>query len=139
MLLFNVVYYLWLPLTSESVKEKTSKYELLTNISKFIKTSWPTEIKNQIVKAFYNHSSALSQSESITMLSDRIVIPFSLKTIILKQLHTGHSGIVRMKALARSHILAKYRSAINQWGILNLYNECAQMMTNVFLIGLQYK
>ena len=86
-----------LPVTSEFVKEETSKDELLTNISKFIKTSWPNEIKNQIVKA-------LSESEGIIILSDRIVIPFSLQKIILKQLHSGHPGIVRMKALARSYV-----------------------------------
>ncbi|EYC20763.1 hypothetical protein Y032_0021g408 [Ancylostoma ceylanicum] len=38
------------------------------------------------------------------MLNDRVVVPETLRTVVLKELHTGHPGIVRMKSLARSYV-----------------------------------
>ncbi|XP_062556754.1 uncharacterized protein K02A2.6-like [Armigeres subalbatus] len=38
------------------------------------------------------------------MLSDRVVIPDVLRTPVLKQLHAGHPGMERMKAIARSYV-----------------------------------
>ncbi|XP_039187575.1 uncharacterized protein K02A2.6-like, partial [Crotalus tigris] len=35
---------------------------------------------------------------------NRVVIPTSMRTRVLESLHEGHPGIVRMKALARSHL-----------------------------------
>ena len=34
----------------------------------------------------------------------RVVVPETMKQIILKELHNQHPGIVRMKALARVHV-----------------------------------
>lgn len=38
------------------------------------------------------------------MLSDRVVVPQKLRERILKTLHLGHPGVVRIKALARLHV-----------------------------------
>ncbi|EPB74958.1 hypothetical protein ANCCEY_05934 [Ancylostoma ceylanicum] len=38
------------------------------------------------------------------MLNDRVVVPETLRTVVLEELHTGHPGIVRMKSLARSYV-----------------------------------
>ncbi|KXJ80988.1 hypothetical protein RP20_CCG022284 [Aedes albopictus] len=38
------------------------------------------------------------------MLSDRVVIPDTLRTAVLKQLHAGHPGMERMKGIARSYV-----------------------------------
>ncbi|XP_055588877.1 uncharacterized protein K02A2.6-like [Uranotaenia lowii] len=42
--------------------------------------------------------------QNCIMMSNRLVIPEFYHQRILKQLHRGHSGMERMKALARSHV-----------------------------------
>lgn len=37
-------------------------------------------------------------------MSERVIIPYSLQKKILKQIHIGHPGIVRMKSIARSYV-----------------------------------
>lgn len=38
------------------------------------------------------------------MTGERVVIPRELQAKVLKELHIGHPGIVRMKKLARSYV-----------------------------------
>ena len=93
-----------LPITSEIIKQETGKDKQLQLVTKYLRSSWPTNIKDNDMKAFYNHRDALSEKEGIIMLVNRIVIPFSLQKKVLNQLHSGHPGIVRMKALSRSFV-----------------------------------
>ncbi|XP_039213747.1 uncharacterized protein K02A2.6-like, partial [Crotalus tigris] len=46
----------------------------------------------------------LSLSQGCLLWGNRVVIPTSMRTRVLESLHEGHPGIVRMKALARSHL-----------------------------------
>uniref|UniRef100_A0A183F4I7 RNA-directed DNA polymerase n=1 Tax=Heligmosomoides polygyrus TaxID=6339 RepID=A0A183F4I7_HELPZ len=52
---------------------------------------------------YYNRRDSLSTLKGCLLLADRVVIPAQLQPRVLRQLHTGHPGIVRMKALARSY------------------------------------
>ena len=38
-----------------------------------------------------------------------MVIPHNLQGRVLDELHGGHIGVVKMKALARSNVVARYR------------------------------
>lgn len=49
-----------------------------------------------------NHEFALN--ESILFRKDRVVIPSTLRNKILRELHSGHMGIVKMKALSRNYV-----------------------------------
>ncbi|XP_026565795.1 uncharacterized protein K02A2.6-like, partial [Pseudonaja textilis] len=51
-----------------------------------------------------SHADALSSLQGCLLWGTRVVIPTSLRTQVLKALHEGHPGIVRMKALARSYV-----------------------------------
>lgn len=57
----------------------------------------------------------------IIMRGFRVVIPQSLRAKVLKQLHTGHFGINKMKAIARSYC---WWQGIDQ-NIKNLVENCA--------------
>lgn len=93
-----------LPLTADNIIKATANDELLQNVLKCLRSSWPTKINDPILQIMYNRRESLSESNGCILMSERIVIPFMLQKIVLKQLHSSHPGIVRMKALARSHV-----------------------------------
>ncbi|PIO53906.1 integrase core domain protein, partial [Teladorsagia circumcincta] len=53
------------------------------------------------------------------MMAERVVIPEELQVKVLKELHVGHPGIVRMKKLARSYVY---------WP--NLDKDCEEIVRN---------
>ncbi|KFD47809.1 hypothetical protein M514_11289 [Trichuris suis] len=69
----------------------------------FMQRGWPQEKTGQIPQ-FFNRRDSLSAFGGCLLSGERVVIPASLHRLVLCQLHRGHPGIVRMKALARSHV-----------------------------------
>ena len=53
---------------------------------------------------FFQKSSELSLFNGCILWESRVVIPSAHRVAILAELYKGHSGMVRMKALARSYV-----------------------------------
>ena len=88
--LFNTVKEL--PVTLEEIKFKT-KFEKFINQTK-------KELMDQKVKT----NDIFSTCNGLLMNGERMVIPAVLTKKMLKDLHTGHSGMSKMKALKRSYV-----------------------------------
>ncbi|XP_061151222.1 uncharacterized protein K02A2.6-like [Syngnathus typhle] len=58
---------------------------------------------NASLKPFLGRRLQLSVQSGCLLWGRRVVIPRSLRSKVLQQLHSGHSGIVRMKEIARSY------------------------------------
>jgi len=54
-------------------------------------------------KPFFTRKNELSVEQGCLLWGNRVVIPTSLRSNILLDLHSEHLGIVRMKSLARQH------------------------------------
>lgn len=95
-----------LPVTNKMIAEETQKDSVLQEVVKFINEGWP-EMKsfpNEDIKKFFLRRDGLQVVENCVMFGDRVVVPYKFKKRILRQLHRGHPGIERMKALARSYV-----------------------------------
>lgn len=53
---------------------------------------------------FYMRGAELTLSQGCLLWGSRVVVPPALRPQLLKELHVGHPGVVRMKAMARSYI-----------------------------------
>ena len=85
-----------LPVTLEEVKKEAAKDEFINKMKSRIKITEKNKKGNQV--------SPFSICENLLMYADRIVIPLVLRRKILKEFHTGHPGISRMKSLIRSFV-----------------------------------
>nr|CDJ98236.1 RNA-directed DNA polymerase (reverse transcriptase) domain containing protein [Haemonchus contortus] len=92
-----------LPVTADEVRKWTAQDRLLQQVNSYLRRAWPTKITNPKLLCFYNRRNALSTLDGCLLMADRVVIPELLQSRVLRQLHKGHPGIVRMKALARSY------------------------------------
>lgn len=91
-----------LPVTQEDIKIATCRDPILRKVMKSVKSGmWPRNIPEGM-KAFHSRKAELSVVDSCLMFADRVVVPVELKNEVMKELHAGHPGIVRMKNLARS-------------------------------------
>lgn len=94
----------FLPITNDDVRKATEKDPVLNRILFFLHSNWPSPCEKNELKPFYNRRTELYIDRGCVMWGYRIVIPESLQKQVLKQLHSSHMGIVKMKTLARSYV-----------------------------------
>lgn len=82
---------------------ETSKDKILGKIIEFVKYGWPKKVRAEY-KQFSCFKSNLSYEKGCLMLGYRVVVPNSLQTRILKELHSTHQGIVKMKSVTRPYV-----------------------------------
>ena len=81
-----------LPVTLLEIKSEAINDDFITNIKQKITA------KNEKVAEVF------SLWDNVLLYSERVVIPKKLQNRILRDFHTGHPGINRMKSLIRSHV-----------------------------------
>lgn len=100
-----------LNLPSKGIVQATAKDPILALVVKFVREGWPNtnSPSNSIhcyeaINQFKSIRNSLLVFEGCLFYGSRLVIPQSLRKEVLKILHMGHFGIVRMKMLARSAV-----------------------------------
>ena len=81
-----------LPVTLLEIKSESMNDDFITNIKQKIAA------KNEKVPEVF------SLCDNVLLYSERVVIPKKLQNRILRDFHTGHPGINRMKSLMRSYV-----------------------------------
>ena len=90
-----------LPVTAETIREHTDKDEILRRVITYLQAGkWPNNIDDSL-QPYYNKRNEILIEDGMLRWGLRVIIPISLKDIILRELHHEHPGIVRMKALSR--------------------------------------
>ena len=78
---------------------------MLGRLFDFVSDGWPEENSSADQwHAFRLRKDELSIEDGCVLWGNRVIIPTSLQTLVLKELHVSHPGICRMKALARSYV-----------------------------------
>lgn len=93
-----------LPITADVIAKATMKDPILSKIVTWTLRGWPLQnSETREFTPFSSRQSAISYYKGCLLWGTRVIIPSSLRPQTLKLLHTGHEGIVRTKALARSY------------------------------------
>lgn len=82
------------------VLNEIEKDNTLKQVREFLQTGWPKEIEEIPYKRRNNE---LVLENNIVMWEHRVVIPETLRKNLLEELHVGHMGAVKIKALVRSY------------------------------------
>ncbi|XP_026526821.1 uncharacterized protein K02A2.6-like, partial [Notechis scutatus] len=92
------------PLTARDIAAETKKDPVFARVLSWVKRGWPDNEPNDTFAPFKHRQTELFSQKGCILWGDRVVIPEKLQHTVLKLLHDGHPGIVRMKALARSYM-----------------------------------
>ena len=93
-----------LPLSARQITATTRKDPVLSRVLHAVQHGWPVSCGAAELQPFFNRRKELSSSSGCILWGNRVVIPTKHRADIVEELHEGHPGIVRMKALARSHV-----------------------------------
>lgn len=94
----------FMPVTHDDVRRETSKDSILGRVLLYVNSSWPPTCPTEEIKHFFDRRNELYSERGCLMWGYRLIVPHSLRTLVLKQIHTGHLGIVKCKIVARSYV-----------------------------------
>ena len=92
--------------TWERVQHETAMDEVLKNLTRLVEEGFP-ETKEQLpynLREFFKHRENLSTCQGVILYNWRVLVPRSLRQEVLEGLHSGHQGVVGMKARASNAV-----------------------------------
>ncbi|MGL5708694.1 MAG: RNase H-like domain-containing protein, partial [Aeromonas sp.] len=110
-----------IPVTASDIRNATSADPLLQQVIHYVTDHWPLKV-SQDLHQFYLRRDSLAVVNSCLMFADRVVVPASLRPIVVQQFHAGHPGGGRMKSIARSYV---YWPGIDR-DIENMVQRCSR-------------
>ena len=92
-----------LPVDSGDVENASRRDPLISKVLLYTREVWPAQVSDSL-GPFYTLRYELTAEGNCLLWGTRIVIPSCLRELLLKELHQGHPGMSRMKALARNYL-----------------------------------
>ncbi|KAL0193255.1 hypothetical protein M9458_011551 [Cirrhinus mrigala] len=90
------------PVTAAQVRKGTRNDPVLSKVMDFVMTG-KGEDNDLLLRPYITRRHELSVQSGCLLWGRRVIIPPALRKPVLKQLHVGHCGMVRMKEIARSY------------------------------------
>ena len=121
-----------LPVTAKEVTTETSHDAVLRKLYKQTRFGW--NFKAQVppeLQPYNRRAEELTMDKGCLLWGNRVLIPPKLQSTVLGELHEGHLGISRMKALARSFI---WWPRLDK-GIKDLVRSCPECQSSRNLPG----
>lgn len=82
------------------IKKETANDPILSRVTSYVMDGWPPSTEIRELKPYFNRKQELY----CIMWGQRVVIPSTCQTRVIRELHESHMGIVKTKALARSYV-----------------------------------
>ena len=100
---FNITQLQVLPISAADLMAATRSDPILSKVLRYLRKGWPEQIPDALLP-YWRKRNELTLEEDSILWGIRVVVPKKLRERVLDELHLSHPGVVRMKALARSHI-----------------------------------
>ena len=92
------------PTDVTAIRKATAHHPLLSRVLQFVQQGWLDQCEEEELKPFWSRRTELSVQEGCLLWGNRVVIPPSLQSGLLLDLHAGHPGVSRMKSLCRMYV-----------------------------------
>ena len=91
-----------LPVQVSQIRKETQRDPILSRVLQYILQGWPQVVEDAF-NAYFIKQHELTVEQGYILWGIRTVIPPSLRQLVISELHSGHIGVVKMKALAQSY------------------------------------
>lgn len=92
------------PISHKDIADATKVDPILRVIYKNIVFGWPDHTDVDQERAYFNRKDNLLVEQGCIVFNYRIVVPPKYRQYILRELHEGHLGVVKMKSIARNYV-----------------------------------
>ena len=101
--IFYVSQFESLPITAKAVHHATVRDQQLSRVYDAVARGWNDNCDKEL-EPYYSRRNELSLHQGCLIWGLRVVIPPKLRSGVLRELHSSHLGMVKMKTLARSYV-----------------------------------
>lgn len=90
----------------EHIKLETSRDPALVKVMMYIASSWPNNIKYvpDEAKEYYKFRNELTEQDGLVIRGHQIVVPRSMRKLMIEKVHMGHQGVEYTINLAKSSL-----------------------------------
>ena len=88
---------------AKCVAAETSKDKILKQVMEHTRNGWNNNPSGEMLP-YYQRWFEITIEHNMLLWGDIVIVSYSLREILLKELHAEHLGIVRAKKLARLYI-----------------------------------
>ncbi|KAK7929206.1 hypothetical protein WMY93_005601 [Mugilogobius chulae] len=93
------------PQKLNDIRAATLHDEELTKVTSLIQNGWPSrQALHPSLQGYYSARSQLSETDGLVLYQDRLVIPTTLRSDVLKRIHEGHQGLTKCRARAKMSV-----------------------------------
>ena len=94
------------PVSCEKICTETRRDPVLSQVLDFVMSGhFPNQEDSDLhLKPFLTRKDELNAHQGCLVWGNRVIIPESLRSKVLDEIHSGHVGIVKMKMLSRSYV-----------------------------------
>ncbi|XP_043932327.1 uncharacterized protein K02A2.6-like [Protopterus annectens] len=89
--------------SARELSEWTRKDPVLARVFQWVQQGWPVKQTDPVFRPYEVRKTELSVQAGCVLWGAQVIIPSPGRRALLQQLHQGHVGITRMKALARRY------------------------------------
>ena len=92
------------PVTATEIRKTTARDPVLARVLQNVQSGWPDECGDKELKPYWSKRTELLTQQECLLWGNRVVVPSSLRTSMLKELHGTHPGVSRTKTLGRMFV-----------------------------------
>ena len=90
--------------TASQIRQWTLHDPVLSKVSRYVQEGWPKKVNDENLRPFWQRHTGLSILNDCILWGNRVYIPKQGQQHVLRELHDGHPGSLRMKTLARMYV-----------------------------------
>lgn len=90
------------PVTFHDIRQATKADKVMQTVISYMRNGWPRKITCKHILPYFHCKADLELDSGCIFRGHRIVVPTEYRHRMLKELHSGHFGVVKTKSVARS-------------------------------------
>lgn len=75
----------------------------LARVYRYVMEGWPSQVEEHLT-VFFTKRNDLTTEQACVLWGTRVIAAQKMRKAVLKEIHSGHQGIVKTKALARKFV-----------------------------------
>ena len=96
------------PVNAGHIKAWITKDPVLSRVRDAVMRGWPADLQDSEFRPYRERRNELSVQDECLLWGSGVIVPQPGRPLVIEELHASHPGMVRMKSLARSCLVARH-------------------------------
>eukprot|EP00117_Sycon_ciliatum_P047469 scpid109855/ scgid33904/ Uncharacterized protein K02A2.6 len=88
---------------ADTVRAETANDPVLSKVLQYVRNGWPSVTPAEF-QSYVSKRMELSIEDDVLLWGNRVIVPTSLRMVLLQDFHAEHFGMVKTKQMARMYM-----------------------------------